>query len=553
MYTQQLIDFFNNKRILYFFIISVSLLYISGMFISPMDIDAAQYAYISMEMEDSGSFLIIKDRFEDYLDKPPLLFWLSAFSYKIFGINAFAYKLPTLLVAFISCFATYKIATLFYNRYVGLLSVGIQLTLFSHVTFLSDVRTDALLSSFCMVAIYGILYYLDRKKWIYFFVGFAGIAGAMLSKGPMGCMLPILALSCHWVHKRRWSYFFRWEWLLGICFVLLLLSPMLYGLYKQFKMKGLEFYFWTQSFGRITGQNTTWRDDTTFFFFMHTFLWAFLPWTFHFLYGLYARGKQCALKQGRFIELLTLGGGLITFFVLSLSQYKLPHYIYAIFPLFSIFTAHSILNLLEQGGIFVRKTLYALGLLISVFTLSFSAWIVFYVFPSVVYGIIYAFLLAAFLGFLCFTWKKFSILQKTFYPILGTYIIFYFILNLHFYPFLIENYQLGTVMARKVVQKDIPKEKIFFLGYTSRAFDFHLKKIYTPRLDLYEVEQKYLAGETFWLSITDQDYVRLQRKNIPFTPEAAKDFFRVTMLTLPFLNPNTRPEVLKKGYIVRVN
>ena len=552
MNTDQLAAFFGNKRLLYFFVIAMSIIYISGLFILPMDIDAAQYAYMSMEMLQHDSFLVVKDRYEDYLDKPPLLFWLSALSYKVFGISAFAYKLPATLIALASSVATYRVARLLYDRYVGLLSVGIQLTLFSYVTFLSDLRTDALLSSFCMVAIYGILYYLDRKKWKYFFIGFVGIAGAMLSKGPMGCMLPVLALSCHWMYQRKWRCFFRWEWLLGVFVVLLLLFPMMYGLYVQHGIEGLEFYFWTQSFGRITGQNTTWRDDTTFFFFMHTFLWAFLPWTFYFLYGLYTKARRLFSRQGRLPELLTLGGGLVAFFVLSLSKYKLPHYIYVIFPLFSIFTAQAILGLLRENKPVVRRILYTTGFVMSLLTLCFVALIVFYIFPSVMYGILYLFLLLALLVFLFFSWKKSDILQRAFYPILGSYLVFYLILNLHFYPFLIGNYQFGTLTARAVAHKNIPKDQIFFFGHTSRSFDFQLKSC-TPRIGLDEVERRYLSGETFWLSVTDEGRADLEQRNIQFFTEIERSFFRVTMLTLPFLNPRTRSSVLRKGYIVKLN
>ena len=54
-----------------------------------MDVDASQYASMAREMFESGNFLEIKDKHENYLDKPPLIFWLSCLSFKIFGISNF--------------------------------------------------------------------------------------------------------------------------------------------------------------------------------------------------------------------------------------------------------------------------------------------------------------------------------------------------------------------------------------------------------------------------------------------------------------------------------
>ena len=62
-----------------------------------MDIDASQYASISREMLERNSFLQVFDLGKDYLDKPPMLFWLSALSMKIFGVYDWAYRIPSLI------------------------------------------------------------------------------------------------------------------------------------------------------------------------------------------------------------------------------------------------------------------------------------------------------------------------------------------------------------------------------------------------------------------------------------------------------------------------
>ncbi|MDP4935318.1 MAG: hypothetical protein NWR30_11420, partial [Salibacteraceae bacterium] len=115
------------------------------------------------------------------------------------------------------------------------------------------------------------------------------------------------------------------------------------GLYQQWGFKGLRFYYWTQSFGRITGESE-WNNHTGFEFFLHTFLWAFLPWSLLAIGAMANKLRQ--LKQG---EYLTLGGFLLPFIALSFSKYKLPHYIFVTFPFLAILTGHYIKSFLEKG------------------------------------------------------------------------------------------------------------------------------------------------------------------------------------------------------------
>ena len=79
---------FYSPKILLFLLILVFIDYIIGMLmIDLMEVDTMQYGSIAWEMLDSGNFLQVQHRQLDYLDKPPLLFWLSSLSFSIFGFS----------------------------------------------------------------------------------------------------------------------------------------------------------------------------------------------------------------------------------------------------------------------------------------------------------------------------------------------------------------------------------------------------------------------------------------------------------------------------------
>ena len=97
----------------------IFIIYCNNLFIDIMQVDAAQYAGISFQMAHTNSYLEIKEFQNDYLDKPPLLFWFSSVGIKIFGITNFGYKIASFLLLLLSLFAVYRFALLYYKENVA--------------------------------------------------------------------------------------------------------------------------------------------------------------------------------------------------------------------------------------------------------------------------------------------------------------------------------------------------------------------------------------------------------------------------------------------------
>jgi len=337
------------KESKYVFIgIAILLTYLFGLPLDVMETYAAQYASISMEMYQTGNYLEVPHRGGNYyLDKPPLLFWLSALSFNLFGISNAAYKIPSLLFVLLGIYCVYQFGNQFYNNNVGKLAALIFATFQGVFFFVNDVRTDAILTGSICLAVWQLALFCKRNTWLSLFLGFTGVGLAMLAKGPIGAAIPAMAIVGDCILRRNFANLLNWKWLIGIVWVAIMLIPMTIGLYNQHGIKGLEFYFWTQSFGRITGQSN-WQNDTSIFFLAHNFLWVALPWTFFVLYSIYFIIKYLWKNKGIISpneEGFSFAGFLLPFIVLSLSKYQLPHYIYVVLPFAAIFTAHFIDNL----------------------------------------------------------------------------------------------------------------------------------------------------------------------------------------------------------------
>jgi 4-amino-4-deoxy-L-arabinose transferase-like glycosyltransferase len=71
--------------------------------------DEGRYAQIPKEMFDSGSWVVPTLQGEPYLDKPPLMYWLTALSYRAFGVSEESARLVPAVCVHLTILAVYLI------------------------------------------------------------------------------------------------------------------------------------------------------------------------------------------------------------------------------------------------------------------------------------------------------------------------------------------------------------------------------------------------------------------------------------------------------------
>src|SRR5262249_9196865 len=85
------------------------------------DVDAVQ-AQISRNMLESGDWVTARLNGVAYLEKSPLGYWMSATSYRIFGVHDWAGRLPLALSVIGLCVITQRFGTWALGRDAGFLS-----------------------------------------------------------------------------------------------------------------------------------------------------------------------------------------------------------------------------------------------------------------------------------------------------------------------------------------------------------------------------------------------------------------------------------------------
>ncbi|MDE2292141.1 MAG: glycosyl transferase, partial [Elusimicrobia bacterium] len=63
------------------------------------EVDDARYAEVPREMHVSGNWLVATLDGMTYVEKPPLIYWMGAASYDVFGVSEAAARVPLALTA----------------------------------------------------------------------------------------------------------------------------------------------------------------------------------------------------------------------------------------------------------------------------------------------------------------------------------------------------------------------------------------------------------------------------------------------------------------------
>lgn len=528
----------------------IAAVYAAGLQMDLMDVDTAQYASISREMHDNGSWLQVYDRGTGYLDKPPLLFWLAVASFKIFGISNWAYRLPSVLMSFAAGWAVFSYGRRHYGTNTGYVASLLLLACQAFFLINHDVRTDTLLTSCVALCIWQADKYVTTRQW-----GAAVLTGvfvgmAMLSKGPIGLLAPGLALVPAWLVQRQWRNLLLPGWLLAAAAAALVLVPMCVGLYRQYGSHGLYFFFWLQSFGRITGENS-WSNNPDPIFLIHNTFWALLPFTLVF-WGAFIYGcKQLfqRLPRPERPEWASFFGFILPILALNMSRYQLPHYAFVAFPMGAVAAGAWLVQLIERRGpvfkfingahIFISWVLMALLVVLCGYCFPMASWTGWLPFAVAMIG----------LGYL--TFKRGLTWRALWLPLVAIMAINLY-LNSWVYPSLLQ-YQSSSQVARYVKENAIDPGRVVTYGIHAYSLDFGLRRS-IPQVNSPDQLLETLKTEgSLYIYLDEEKLEEIRQPKVQVQPVAELGHFHITMLTLPFLNPNTRPQTLKRKLLVKVD
>jgi len=180
----------------------------ASLFTPPLldDVDSS-HAQAAQYFAEHSDWISAKVNGLRYIEKPPLPYWLSGALYKVFGENVFASHLPNALAMLGLAWLAWLWARRAWGDRAGLYAGLGVLTSVGPFLFTRFIIPEAQLSLFLLIALYGLLTGFERGRSARFYLMWAALALALLTKGLIaptffvGAAIPYLLLTGLW---RRW-------------------------------------------------------------------------------------------------------------------------------------------------------------------------------------------------------------------------------------------------------------------------------------------------------------------------------------------------------------
>jgi 4-amino-4-deoxy-L-arabinose transferase-like glycosyltransferase len=399
------------------------------------------YGSIAKHIVLSGNWTDLVLSGHDWLDKPHLPFWLTAFSYKIFGVTSFAYILPGFIFYLIGLYFTYKLSKFWYSEETALLSVLFTATALHMMLSAADVRAEAYLVGEVMGACYCWLRYDQDGKFKYLIGGALFTALALMTKGIFILITIISGIAMLWIYRGKWKNFISFKWIFALILSFILITPELMALYYQFDLhpdkivfghtnvSGIRWFFWDSQFGRFFNTGPIMSTNPSawhYLYFIHTFLWAYLPWWPMFFVAIWQICSNYTSNcENQDANLFLMTSFCITFILFSATSFQVDHYTNIIFPFASIICAHWFMKMVNTSQVSTKHPIFYIEMLISLLILIIVLLAASLVLDSI-WWILLIMLIAAAISFIIYSRGHGWQIKTIVYPSLAMCILFVF-------------------------------------------------------------------------------------------------------------------------------
>ena len=210
-----------------------SLIFIGGVLSPPAlmdDVDSVQ-AQIARNMLDSGDWVIAHLDGVPYLEKSPLIYWLIATSYKVFGVHDWSARIPVALAVMLLVWLTSRYACWAFGRRTGFYSGLVLATCVGLYLFTRIQIPDVMLTAAVALAFWSFQRAIDpaeSKTRIWAAVLAASLGVGLLLKGLIAVVFPIGGILIYLTVTRQLFELSVWRRLhvfTGVVLALLIAAP----------------------------------------------------------------------------------------------------------------------------------------------------------------------------------------------------------------------------------------------------------------------------------------------------------------------------------------
>jgi 4-amino-4-deoxy-L-arabinose transferase-like glycosyltransferase len=349
------------------------LFHIAGTWSLPLiDRDEPRFAEASREMIERGDYIVPYFNNQLRLDKPPLTYWAQTVSYRVFGENDFAARLPSAIAAALTALVIFA-----WGMRLGGEKLGWWAAIIFTLSLQTFVHAKAAVADMWLVLFVTLAHWsgyelLQRRTpnaqhptpnqeaaaskppWLIckspFLIFYLSLAMGFLAKGPIA-WTPLLTVGAIIFYVRDWQLGRRFKFVYGILLTLAVIAlwgiPALIQTRGEFFTVGIGRHVIGRSFATMEGHGANslpiYLLLLPFYFvtlFVSFFPWSIkLPWLVRKLWRERKTGIADPGYNVNNIDAYLFAGIGIIFVIFTLVKTKLPHYTLPAFPLLALFLA----------------------------------------------------------------------------------------------------------------------------------------------------------------------------------------------------------------------
>ena len=315
--------------------------------------DETRYAEISREMLSSGNWVVPHLLDVRYFEKPVAGYWVNNLSQMLFGHTQFAVRFGALLSTMVSTLLVYRLAVKMWGDKViartGALLYVSMLLVFSLGTYST---LDPILTMWITLVIYlsyGLIIAQSRRALSGYWITFGLACGmALMTKGFLALVLPVIALVPIHIFYRRFTIMLRYGWM-GITAALLITLPWALAVYRA-EPDFWRYFVVVEHIQRFMSENA--QNLSPFWFFVPILFAGVLPWS-GFLFGALKQGWQQRHENKSLFFLLCWA--VLPFLFFSIAKGKLLTYILPVIAPLTLLMAAYIHTLIKKQSVAVFK------------------------------------------------------------------------------------------------------------------------------------------------------------------------------------------------------
>lgn len=304
-------------------VLAVALGFYLNIYAIPLfDLDEGAFSEATREMFVRGDFLSTYLDGQPRFDKPILIYWLQALSVLLFGVNEFAFRLPSAVAATLWVGLVFAFVRRVRDERSALMAAIITATALEVTVMAKAATADALLNLFIAAAMFCVFLYWRERQRRWLLLAFAAIGLGFLTKGPVAVLVPLAVSGLFFALKKELRLWLRMVFHpTGIVIFLLIALPWYVLEYLQQGDAFIQGFFFKHNIDRFSG--TMEQHGGSLFYYLPVVLLAVLPYTTVLLRAL-RDFKQLLADDLTLYALLWL---LFVVGFFSVSGTKLPHYV----------------------------------------------------------------------------------------------------------------------------------------------------------------------------------------------------------------------------------